>query len=128
MSNLFIDTSGWASLFVNTQPYHSQADRYFRLAIQQQKSVVTTNYVISELVALLGSPLRIPRPRIFEAIDAIKTVPYVQIIYIDKATDTAAWELCKGRPDKAWSLGSKVSYLAQLLYDSKIDSQKQSLL
>lgn len=110
-SNLFVDTSGWASLFVNTQPYHSQADRYFRLAVQQQKSVITTNYVISELVALLGSPLRIPRLRIFEVVDAIKTVPYVQIIHIDEATDTAAWELCKGRPDKAWSLVDCTSFV-----------------
>jgi predicted nucleic acid-binding protein len=110
-SNLFVDTFGWASLFVNTQPYHSQAAQCFRLVVQQQKSVVTTNYVISELVALLGSPLRIPRPCIFEVIDAIKTVPYVQIIHIDEATDTAAWELCKGRSDKAWSLVDCTSFV-----------------
>lgn len=110
-SNLFVDTSGWASLFVNTQPYHSQADQCFRLAVQQQKSVVTTNYVIGELVALLGSPIRIPRPRIFEVVDAVKTVHYVQIIYIEEATDTLAWELCKGRPDKAWSLVDCTSFV-----------------
>lgn len=110
-SNLFVDTSGWASLFVNTQPYHSQADRCFRQAVGQQRSVVTTNYVISELVALLDSPLRIPRPRIFEVVDAIKTVPYVQIVHIDEATDTAAWELCKSRPDKAWSLVDCTSFV-----------------
>ena len=110
-SNLFVDTSGWASLFVNTQTYHSQADQCFRLAVQQQRNIVTTNYVIGELVALLGSPLQIPRPRIFEVVDAIKTVPYVQIIHIDKASDTKAWELCKARPDKAWSLVDCTSFV-----------------
>jgi predicted nucleic acid-binding protein len=100
---MFVDTSGWACLFVNTQPCHAQADQYFRAALQQ-RSIVTTNYVLAELVALLSSPLRIPRSRIFEIIDAIKTVPYVQIVHIDEATDAAAWNLCKSRPDKAWSL------------------------
>ena len=101
---MLIDTSGWAYLFINTQPYHTQADRCFRLALQQQQSMITTNYVLAELVALLGSPLRIPRYRIFEVIDAIKNVSYVQIIHIDEVIDTAAWNLCKSRPDKTWSL------------------------
>ncbi len=109
-NNLFVDTSGWASLFVNNQPYYSQAEQYFRLAVQQQRGIVTTNYVVAELVALLNSPLRIPRQRVFEIIDAIKTVPYVTVVHID--TDTTAWELCKSRVDKAWSLVDCTSFVA----------------
>ena len=108
---MFVDTSGWASLFVKTQTYHSQAEQCFRLAVQQQRNIFTTNYVISELVALLGSPLRIPRLRIFEIVDAIKTVPYVQIIHINKESDTNAWKLCKARPDKSWSLVDCTSFV-----------------
>jgi len=110
-NNLFVDTSGWASLFVNTQSHHLQADRYFRLAVQQPRIIVTTNDVISELVALLDSPLQIPRPRIFATVDAIKTAPYVQIVHVDEATDAAAWSLCKGRPDKTWSLVDCTSFI-----------------
>ena len=43
MSSLFVDTSGWASLFVNTQPYYPQAEQYFRLAVQQQKIIYRTH-------------------------------------------------------------------------------------
>lgn len=111
MNSLFVDTSGWASLFVRNQPHYLQADRYFRLAVQQQKRIVTTNYLIAELVALLNSPLQIPRLQIFTIVDAIKTVSYVEIIYIDDLTDTSAWELCKSRPDKAWSLVDCTSFL-----------------
>ncbi|MFN6518416.1 MAG: type II toxin-antitoxin system VapC family toxin [Nostoc sp. CreGUA01] len=111
-SSLFVDTSGWASLLVNTQPFYPQADQHFRLAFQQHKGIITTNYVIAELVALLNSPLRIPRPRIFEIVDAIKTVPYVGVIHIDEVTDTTAWELCKSRPDKAWSLVDCTSFIS----------------
>lgn len=111
MSSLFVDTSGWASLFVNTQPYYPQAEQYFRLAVQQQKIIYTTNYVITELVALLNSPLRVDRSRIFEIVDAIKTVAYVEVIHIDDVTDALAWKLCKSRVDKAWSLVDCTSFI-----------------
>ncbi|MFN5763512.1 MAG: hypothetical protein ACK596_06530 [Pseudanabaena sp.] len=64
MSNLFVDTSGWASLFISTQTYYPQAEQYFRLALQQKKKIYTTNYIITELVSLLNSPIRISRSRI----------------------------------------------------------------
>ena len=111
MSSLFVDTSGWASLFVNTQPYYPQAEQYFRLAVQQEKIIYTTNYVITELVALLNSPLRVEQSRIFEIVDAIKTVAYVEVIHIDDVTDALAWKLCKSRVDKAWSLVDCTSFI-----------------
>jgi len=104
MSSLFVDTSGWASLFIHSQTYYPQAEQYFRLALQQKQKIYTTNYVIAELVALLNSPLRISRFRVFEIVDAIKIVNYVEVVHIDEATDALAWTLCKSRRDKAWSL------------------------
>lgn len=104
MSSLFVDTSGWASLFIHSQTYYPQAEQYFRLALQQKQKIYTTNYVIAELVALLNSPLRISRSRVFEIVDAIKLVNYVEVVHIDEATDALAWTLCKSRRDKAWSL------------------------
>ena len=104
MSSLFVDTSGWASLFIHSQTYYPQAEQYFRLALQQKQKIYTTNYVIAELVALLNSPLRISRSRVFEIVDAIKLVNYVEVVHIYEATDALAWTLCKSRRDKAWSL------------------------
>lgn len=110
MNSLFVDTSGWASLFVSTQPYYPQAEQYFRLAVKQQKGIYTTNYVIAELVALLNSPLRVSRSRIVEIVDAIKIVTYVEVVHIDDVTDALAW-ICKGRLDKAWSLVDCTSFV-----------------
>ena len=112
MSNkLFADTSGWASLFDDRQSNHTKAVQLFMQTRQQQISVVTTNYVITELVALLHSPLRLPRPQIFQIVDSLKTTDYLEIIHVDFATDTAAWNLCKSRPDKAWSLVDCTSFV-----------------
>ena len=62
-------------------------------------------------MALLNSPLRVSRSRLFEIIDAIKIVDYVELIYIDKATDDLAWQLCKNRLDKTWSLVDCTSFI-----------------
>ena len=65
---------------------------------------MTSNYILSELVALLHSPLRQPRSRIFEIVDAIRKAAYIETTYIDRNIDEVAWELCKQRADKPWSL------------------------
>ncbi|MGB7415812.1 MAG: PIN domain-containing protein, partial [Thermosynechococcaceae cyanobacterium] len=110
-NSVFVDTSGWASLFVVNETYHPQATAYLQAALQNQHRLVTSNYVIAELVALLHSPLRQPRSQIFQIIDAIKTVAYVEIIHIDLEADTASWSLCKSRQDKAWSLVDCASFV-----------------
>lgn len=57
-NKVFIDTSGWAELFVATESYHQKAKEWFTKARKQQLEMVTSNYVVAELVALLNSPLR----------------------------------------------------------------------
>lgn len=111
MSDLFIDTSGWASLFIPTETFHRQAAQNFRQAQQEKSRLVTTNYVVAELVALLDSRQRAPRPQLFQYIDSIKQAPYVTLLHLDAATDDAAWRLCKSRPDKAWSLVDSSSFV-----------------
>jgi uncharacterized protein len=103
-NNLFIDTSGWANFFIQTEPHHTQALKTLATSRKHNQTFVTTNYILTELIALLDSPLRQPRNRVFEIINNIKTRPYIQILYINEALDRAAWELCQNRPDKSWSL------------------------
>jgi uncharacterized protein len=104
VSKVFINTAGWASLFIPTETYHPQAAERFHQSQQLQQLWVTTNYVVAELVALLGSCQRAPRTTLFQYIDSIKLASYVEVVHLDAITDAAAWESCKSRPDKAWSL------------------------
>ncbi|MEH2356958.1 hypothetical protein [Nostoc sp.] len=64
-NKVFIDTSGWANLFIATESCHEQAKQWFQHKRQQDQAMVTTSYVVLELVALLNSPLRVPRPQLF---------------------------------------------------------------
>jgi predicted nucleic acid-binding protein len=111
MNSLFVDTSGWASLFIPTEPYHQQALQTFQLARQQRYQVVTTNYVIVGLVTLLDSRMRAPRSQLFQYVDVVRTDPDLTLIHLDAATDAAAWILCKTRSDKNWSLVDCTSFV-----------------
>ncbi|MGA9383134.1 MAG: PIN domain-containing protein [Phormidium sp.] len=110
-NKVFIDTSGWAELFVATESYHQKAKEWFAKTRKQQLEMVTSNYVVAELVALLNSPLRVPRYQLFQYVDAVKTASYINIIYVDAAIETAAWSLLKSRSDKTWSLVDATSFI-----------------
>jgi len=104
MSKLCVDTSGWGNLVDRSQPFHSLAATLYRLARQQNHKIITTNYIMAELVALLTSPLRLTRPQIITFVESLRQSPYIEILHIDAETDTKAWQLLSSREDKNWSL------------------------
>ncbi|QTA83163.1 PIN domain-containing protein [Desulfonema limicola] len=65
---------------------------------------MTTNYIITELVALMTSPLRLQHQIIVEFINSMKLSLQVEIIHIDPVLDEQAWHLLTKRSDKEWSL------------------------
>ena len=112
MPGTFVDTSGWGHLVDPTQAFHGQAATLYRQARQQGSRLVTTNYILTELVALLTSPARVPRARVIEFISGLKTSPYVDIIHVDAQLDSQAWDMLVDRPDKEWSLVDCASFVA----------------
>lgn len=111
MSKLFVDTSGWANIFVSSEDYHSKAQQYFLNAWRSRHSIITTSYIVAELVALLQSPFRLSRNTIFQAVDSIKQSGHIQVVHITPSIETEAWQLCKARPDKEWSLVDCTSFV-----------------
>ncbi|VEN74730.1 VapC toxin family PIN domain ribonuclease [Candidatus Desulfarcum epimagneticum] len=104
MNEIFVDTSGWANYFVRTEPFHLEAKQLMRQWHHDRTQALTTNYVLLELAALFISPFRIPRRRQIQAIEAVKTADWIEIVHIDKHLDDEAWQLFKNREDKMWSL------------------------
>jgi len=104
MNEIYVDTSGWASLADVSEPFYKKAQEIYAAAIQNRQRFVTTNYVLTELVALMTSPMRFHRPRIVEFINGIKQSPFFDIIHIDKDLNAKSWELLSNRADKNWSL------------------------
>ena len=111
MNEVFADTSGWASFFVDTEPYHAKALRLMEQWQQKTRRVVTTNYVLSELLPLLTMRFHVRRERALNLIEIIRLDRQVEIVHIDESLDAAAWELLENRVDKVWSLVDAASFV-----------------
>ena len=114
--NVFVDTSGWAYFLDRQDPVHAEVVAFVQRALTQRRHLVTTNYVITELVVLLSSRYHLPRQQVIKAINAIKTDPSVEMIYIEQSLDDEAWKLLEARPDKEWSLVDASSFVVMKRY------------
>jgi uncharacterized protein len=94
-----------------TQPQHVLTTKLYRTLRLQGRRAITTNYILAELVALLTTPLRVPRPAIIEFVDGLTASSFVEIVHIDPTLDEQAWRLLKSRPDKEWSLVDCASFV-----------------
>ena len=111
MRYVFADTSGLGNLINPREPFHLLAARIYRGRRAQGYFILTTNYIIAELVSLMTNPLCIPRATTINFIEGLKTSAYVEIVHVDETLDTAAWQLLKQRPDKTWGLVDCTSFV-----------------
>lgn len=102
MNDLFVDTSGWAALLDKSQPEHELAKWIYRDV--QRRKLITTNYVITELVSLLISRVRYPHARIIDFVTKIEASSYLAVVFIDLELHEKSFSLFAARPDKLWSL------------------------
>lgn len=116
MTKIFADTAGWGHLMDTAQPYHIQATSIYRNARQQGRHLITTNYVIAELAALLHSPLRIPKPMIVNLLTNLKTSIWIDVLHVSSEIDDQAWQLFSQRLDKDWSLVDCSSFIVMRQY------------
>jgi len=111
MDHLFIDTSGWASSLCPQDEFYSAFSGFIQGAKRDRRRFITTNYVIAELVPLLSSRYHLPRKDIIKLVNTVKTYARTEIIHIDQALDSDAWEHLEVRSDKDWSLVDASSFL-----------------
>lgn len=111
MSELFIDTSGWAAFLVRSEPFHLEARFLLNQHRRNGQSVVTTNYVFAELIALLTSPMRVARSEQVRIVETLRASNWIKVIHIDAAQDEAAWRLLAAHNDKTWSLADCASFV-----------------
>jgi predicted nucleic acid-binding protein len=104
LNDVFVDTSGWASLFVASEPFHQKAVRHIFAVRQAGRRSVTTNYFLAEFSALLMSPLRIEGKVRLALLDRIRTADWVEVLHVDPSLDAASWEYLRSGTDKDFSL------------------------
>ena len=110
MNEVFADTSGWASFFREQERHHVKAVTLMTQWAAENRRIVTTNYVLGELIALCVR-LRVPRSRSISYIQSIRAETWIEIVHIDERLDARAWELLENRLDKTWSLVDCASFV-----------------
>jgi uncharacterized protein len=109
--SLFVDTSGWADPVLRNTPDHPAMEAFYRRAITDQRELVTTNYILAELIALLTARARMPRDRLLAVVDRLRKSTRVHIVQVDSTIDEQAWLLLHQHMDKAWSLADAASFV-----------------
>jgi predicted nucleic acid-binding protein len=104
LTNIFVDTSGWANLLETSEPFHKAAASLLHTVQREGRQVITSNYALAELSALLMSPLRIRREARLTMLERIQTSSWVEVLHVDKSRDAASWEYMLSRRDKDFSL------------------------
>ena len=111
MLERFVDTSGWAAWAESHEQFNALAVAAFEEVLNQSGRLITTNWTLVELTALLTSPLRVTKPRQIQLLDDIQNDSAVVVVPVDAAVETAAWRLWRARSDKGWTLNDCASFV-----------------
>src|SRR5438874_11839920 len=101
MPDIFVDTGGWFCFLGKSEARHAAATTFIGVCLAQHGRLVTTNYVMAELVALLTTRRIMTRPQFHPVLQGLRSSPYLTIIHIDPGLDQSAWDLLAARLDKA---------------------------
>lgn len=95
---VFVDTGAWFAYFVRRDPDHAAAISWME---QNRQPLVTTDYVLDELVTLLK--LREGYQVAVAAGDAILTPQVARLDRINADDFSRAWDVFRHFGDKQWS-------------------------
>jgi predicted nucleic acid-binding protein len=108
-NSLFVDTSGWAAPIVRNAARSAELEAFSRTVINSGRTLITTNYIMAELIALLNIRTHQSRVQNLAFVNQVKRM--AQIIHVDPATDADAWAMLEQYTDKEWSLVDAASFV-----------------
>ena len=110
-NDLFVDTSGWVYYIDKLDAFHPVVIKHIHRILNKKQYLVTTNYVMAELVALLSSRYHISRNRLVEITSVLRKEHFIKIVHIGQDVDNEAWKLLETRLDKERSLVDASSFV-----------------
>lgn len=98
---IFVDTWAWLALAYKRDPYHAVAVRQHRALRQQNRSYVTTDYVLSELVTSLFRAVAFSNAQQFveRLLQSINDGHY-QLVFVSRGQFERAWQMRQRYQDK----------------------------
>ena len=104
MTPVFVDTGAWFARFVPSDADHAAARGWFE---QNRQPLVTTDYVLDELMTLLR--IRGEFQRALEIAPPLLKGGICELEWVTPADVQGAWQVFSGYRDKGWSFTDCVS-------------------
>jgi predicted nucleic acid-binding protein len=105
---VFADTFYWIALLYRRDPWHPQVTT-FSQALTDTDRVVTTDAVLTEVLAALSAAGAHVRAEAVFLVDALLNDPQVRVVESTRALFLEGLSLYRARPDKAYSLTDCIS-------------------
>lgn len=105
---VFLDTVGLVAVLNKDDEYHLQAKDVFASFGRNQRSVVTTDFVLGEVGNLLARTKL--REDVLWLINELNENEATEVVYVDKRLFLEGAKLYDARGDKAWGLVDCVSF------------------
>lgn len=109
MKEVFLDTSYILALELATDQYHEAAREHWQKVTQALPALVTTSYVLDEVVTYLSS-----RGHHHKAVSVGNMLLHsasVSLVYVDEALFHAGWQYFGQHRDKTYSLTDCISFV-----------------
>lgn len=112
MTPLFVDTSAWVALADAGDKYHADAVA-FRDELPTTRQLVTTNYVLDELLTVLLIDVGYPYAVAFKRkLDVLHGEGILEIVWVTEELADKAWAVFERfNIDKEWSFTDCASYV-----------------
>lgn len=101
---VFVDTGAWFAAFVPNDPDHAAADAWLA---QNRELLVTTDYVLDELLTLLKIRGEFERAVLIG--EELVSGTIADLEWVSLTDVRGAWEVFRGFQDKDWSFTDCVS-------------------
>ena len=109
MTPVFLDTSYIIALEAADDQHHEEASRHWQSLTVALPSLVTTSYVLDEVVTFFNSRNR--HAKAIEIGSRLLSSSSVQFVHVDEVLFYEGWQYFKQHPDKTYSLTDCISFV-----------------
>ncbi len=109
MTSLFLDAKFVIALQISDDQHHDDAVRYWQTLIESRLSLVTTSYVVDEIVTFLNN--RRQHDKAVKIGNDLLTASRIQIVHVGEPLFYEAWDYFAQHADKTYSLTDCISFV-----------------